>query len=535
MSLSRIGRILIAIGAVVLCASSAKQAPKATGPVGFGSTQKNVVFYESRPRFEWPHSRGATYRVVLWRVPIRGGQRVAIYDQMNYTERNWLPADDLDFETRYELYIYNDAQQVITSWGFTLGYQPPQVISPAPNGKVRNLSPDIRIAPFAYPYVFYSFELADTKTFDKVIDSGFVPHQDNVKQFPGKDNELNTSDDIRFIEWGTTRVLKPNKTYYYRVSGYYYQKSDLASGTVPEKTNALGKSEAVGEFSIPPQSGSDSLANVTQVTRDNQRTWMPSINKRLNIAYVMELPDGGAEIRVAGATSKAGMPVFDTGREEFTKSVKGSTDRHPQWDVDGEGLFFDSNRSNKVNNIWFKRRDARGYTQLTFHNVDAGFPTISKDGSRVAYQVANTENAAGWSIWVVDRDGRSATELGAGEFPQFSPDGSKIAFSQKDATGNSQIWVMDTNGGNRVQLTNDFNNIYPTWHPGSRRMAFISDRAGNHDIWMIELDGARMVQLTNYLGPDTTPEFTPDGRYILFSSTRGGEVYHIWMGEISAQ
>ncbi len=50
---------------------------------------------------------------------------------------------------------------------------------------------------------------------------------------------------------------------------------------------------------------------------------------------------------------------------------------------------------------------------------------------------------------------------------------------------------------------------------------------------MIETDGGRMVQLTNYLGHDITPEFTPDGRYLLFASTRGGEVYHLWMGELS--
>jgi Tol biopolymer transport system component len=534
MSLSNIGRIVIAIVAVVLCASSGNKQQAGT-TTGYGSTQKNVVYYEPRPRFDWPHTRGATYRVVLWRVPIRGGQRVALYDQVNYTEKQWVPPDDLDFETRYELYIYNDAQQVISSWGFTLGYQPPQVISPAPNGKVKNLSPDIRIAPFAYPYVWYSFEIADNRTFDKPIDQGYIPHQDNVRQFAGRDNELNTADDIRYVEWSTNRVLKPNKTYYYRVRGFYFPKSDVPAGTTPDRAQAIGHSEATGEFSIPPQSGSDSLANVTQVTRDNTRTWMPSISKRLNIAYVMELQDGGGEIRVAGATSRAGVPVFDTGREEYTKSVKGSYDSHPQWDVDGEGLFFDSNRSQKVFNIWFKRRDSRGYTQLTFHNVNAEFPTLSKDGGRVAYQVANAENAAGYSIWVVDRDGRSATELGSGQFPQFSPDGTKIAFSQRDSLGFSQVWYMDANGGNRVQLTNEYNNLYPTWSPNSKRLAFISDRAGNDDIWMIELDGARMVQLTNYLGRDTTPEFTPDGRYILFSSTRNGEISHIWMGEVTAQ
>jgi TolB protein len=230
---------------------------------------------------------------------------------------------------------------------------------------------------------------------------------------------------------------------------------------------------------------------------------------------------------------RSGTPIYDTGREEFTKSVKGSWDMRPQWDVDGDGIFFDSDRSQQLSNIWYKRRDARGYTQLTFHNVNAMGPTISKDGNKVAYQVANNENLAGASIWVVDRDGRAATELGAGENPAFSPDGSKIAFSARDASGNHQIWIMDTSGGNRVQITNEFNNMMPTWHPSGKRMVFVSNRADNNDIWMVELDGARMVQLTNYLGDDTTPEFTPDGRYLLFASQRNSDIHHIWMGEIA--
>ncbi len=102
------------------------------------------------------------------------------------------------------------------------------------------------------------------------------------------------------------------------------------------------------------------------------------------------------------------------------------------------------------------------------------------------------------------------------------------------------LWVMDTSGGNRVQITNEFclgcnGNEMPVWHPSGQRLVFVSDtKTQNRDIWMVELDGARMVQLTNYLGNDMTPEFTHDGRYLMFASTRGGDVHHIWMGEFAA-
>ncbi len=541
MSLSNFARMVGVLLAVLLCASSAGTKPAVNG--GASRTQKQGTFYKTKPRFEWPGGKGANYRVVLWRLPsIAGQQRVAVYDILNHSERSWVPPDDLDFQTRYELFVYNEAMAIVTSWGFTIGFQPPTVIYPQPNAKVRNLSPEIRINPSDYPYVFYSFEISEAPTFDKIAEEGWVAHQENVRTFPGLDKELGTPDDIRFLSWSTRQVLAPNKTYFWRVRSYYYSQADLATTPKPLKENAEGKAESTGSFTIPAQSGSDSLANVTQITRDSANTMQPALNKKYDLSYISQNPDESSEIRVAGVQVQRGTPVFDTGREEFTKSVKGSKDRWPQWDVDGEGLFFSSDRSQGTANVWYKRRDARGYTQLTFHNVPAEAPSISKDGNRVAYQVRNNENGTGSAIWVVGRDGRSATELGAGEQPKFSPDGRRIAFAMADFLGVKQIWIMDANGGNRVQITNEActegqaceGSQSPVWHPQGNRLIFVSDtKSGNNDLWMAETEGARMVQLTNYLGEDIDPEFTADGRYLLFASRRGGKIFHIWMGEFA--
>jgi hypothetical protein len=219
--------------------------------------------------------------------------------------------------------VYNDANAVVTSWGFTIGFQPPEVIYPAKNAKVRNLSPEIRIVPFDFPYVYYGFEISSSPNFDKVIDQGYIPHQDNVNTYAGPDNELGTADDIRYVRWGLTKVLKPNQTYYYRVRGYYFDEGDLANKAVPSKESAGGRSESTGSFTIPPQSGSDSLANVTQITRDTANTLQPTLSKRLDLAYISLNPDEGSEIRVAGVQVQRGVPVVDTARPGLTNAVKG--------------------------------------------------------------------------------------------------------------------------------------------------------------------------------------------------------------------
>ena len=550
MSLSTLVRIIFVTAAVIICAASG--GPHKTS--GGFATQKQVVFYTTKPKFEWPHQRGATYRVVLWRLPNPGqpAPQVPMWDQQNYTERTWIPPEDLgdlDFETKYALFVYNDRQQVVSSWGFAIGFQPPQVqgVLAQKNAKVRNLSPQIRVKPFEYPNVWIKYEVSESPSFEatKIIDSGYVAQrEETIQRFPGPDNQSDTADDISYVQYNVARVLKPNRTYYWRVRGYYYEKAeDLEDGKKPDPARALGFAEVTGQFTIPPQSGSDSLANITQITRDNQDTVQPTINKRLGLAYVSckgrcdkldSVDDIGSDIRVAAVTMRNGTPIYDTGREEFTKSVRGSWDMRPQWDVDGEGIFFDSNRANGVFNVWYKRRDARGYTQITFHQTDAWGPTVSKDGNKVAYRVRNPENITRSSIWIVDRDGRAATELGEGDEPAFSPDGKKIAFSARGKEGWRQIWIMDINGGNRIQLTNEFDNYTPVWHPSGKRIVFVSTRADNPDIWMADLESARMVQLTNFFGDDADPEFTPDGRYLMFASERGAEVHRIWMGELSA-
>ncbi|MHB8278480.1 MAG: zinc-ribbon domain-containing protein, partial [Candidatus Humimicrobiaceae bacterium] len=127
-------------------------------------------------------------------------------------------------------------------------------------------------------------------------------------------------------------------------------------------------------------------------------------------------------------------------------------------------------------------------------------------------------------IYLMNSDGSNVVQLTNDNYsnfqPRLSPDETKILFLS-DRNGYVQICLMNSDGSGLVQLTNDnYNNDYPCFFPDGIRIAFESDRRGMPQIYIMNSDGSGLMQLTNDNFDKHSPCLSPDGNKIVFCLVR---------------
>ncbi|MFC1838263.1 Tol-Pal system beta propeller repeat protein TolB [Thermodesulfobacteriota bacterium] len=137
-------------------------------------------------------------------------------------------------------------------------------------------------------------------------------------------------------------------------------------------------------------------------------------------------------------------------------------------------------------------------------------------------------------IYTIDLDGkilkRNTNHWGSDLSPTRSPDGSKIAFVS-NRSGSPQIYIKDLKAGYEERITFDFKEATnPVWSSLNRIIfSAVSDESqGKFDIYNINPDGTGLKQLTENNGNNEDPCWSPDGRFIVFSSNRSGG-YHLYI------
>jgi len=138
-------------------------------------------------------------------------------------------------------------------------------------------------------------------------------------------------------------------------------------------------------------------------------------------------------------------------------------------------------------------------------------------------------------IYVMNADGtnqvRLTNNLAADDYPTWSPDGTKIAFVSQRPSGGYAIYRMNGDGTNRVEITPinvEASSSSMSWSPDGQRIVFDD----NSDIFVVNVDGGNRQNLTNGPEWDSGPSWSPDGSRILFSRYIYPDASHVYGGTI---
>jgi serine/threonine protein kinase/Tol biopolymer transport system component len=157
---------------------------------------------------------------------------------------------------------------------------------------------------------------------------------------------------------------------------------------------------------------------------------------------------------------------------------------------------------------------------------DENWPAFSPDGQRIAFSESDDDGG----IFIVGSTGESVNRLTDFGFnPTWSPDGSRIAFATEEVSSPyirnsvSELWVVDVAGGPPRKLT-DGDAVQPAWSPSGARIAFWRNHGGQRDLATIPAGGGTPLALVDDAPLDWSPVWAPDGEFIYFSSDRGGSM-----------
>ena len=195
----------------------------------------------------------------------------------------------------------------------------------------------------------------------------------------------------------------------------------------------------------------------------------------------------------------------------------------PAWEANGTGLLFTSYLTGRA----LLYRQGLGATAPELVSGRRGLnvgAAVSPDGKRLALTLTIDNNA---EIYVMDIDGRNAQRLtkswGQDVSPAWSPDGKQLAFVSS-RSGAPHLYVMDADGANQRRLT--FQGTYnqePDWSPrADGKIVFTArDERLVYDLFTVSPATGTITRLTQDAGDNDGPSFAPDGRHLVFTSTRG--------------
>lgn len=246
---------------------------------------------------------------------------------------------------------------------------------------------------------------------------------------------------------------------------------------------------------------------------------------------------GGTQIAfVRGNTGSKEIWVMDyDGANQHKLTSLGSVSLTPHWSPDNSRIAFTCFQpvsgvvSAQICMYSFDTNKLVSFARFRGTNAS---PTWSPDGSQVMFSSSMQGNPA---LYVTDSSGNRPKRLtfannGADTSPAWNPKtGQTVAFVS-DRAGTPQLYLMNADGTNaqRFDLSDMGYVIDPAWSPNGQLLAFSWRRpSGNYDLYIMDVASRQLLEVTRDQGRNERPSWAPDGRHLVFESTRTG-TRQIW-------
>jgi TolB protein len=204
---------------------------------------------------------------------------------------------------------------------------------------------------------------------------------------------------------------------------------------------------------------------------------------------------------------------------ELREREKGKPRRY-RWDFDPTMDIFEANP------------DGSGLRRLTDTDGYDAEGSYSPDGKQIVFCSKRDGNL---ELYIMDADGKNVRKLtnAPGCYnggPFFSPDGKRVIFrSDRQKEDHLQLYVINADGSGERALTSDLNWVQwgPYWYKDGKHIIYAGadhnvEGRPNYDLYWMNVDTGKKVRITYAPGADVLPVFSPDGKRLMWTSTRDG-------------
>ncbi len=281
--------------------------------------------------------------------------------------------------------------------------------------------------------------------------------------------------------------------------------------------------------SEPDSSSAKRLTASDSVTgRSDKNTW---VGKALLALGIIALTAGVLYL-VLGALKRSNNTAVPRSASFTQLTYQPGPEFFPSLSPDGKSVAYASRAAGKWD-IYLQSIGGENLKNLTEgSSADDSQPAFSHDGEQIAFR----SERDGGGIFVMTIAGKSLTQVSNfGYSPSWSPDSAQILVGTEKIPQpstrptRSQLWTIDLKTLLRTQIS-EGDALQPTFSPNKKRIAYWSrpNRFGQREnIWTIPVEGGEPIAVTDGSTTDLNPVWSPDGKYLYFSSNRGGS-FNVW-------